>query len=134
MAAFSNDPIDNLDPNLFYNPTKEYTIAIAKLCKKLQKKFIFPSSCSVYGISKDLLDERSPTNPQTHYSQNKLDIENELIKMTNNNFVPIILRLATVYGYSPRVRFDVVINMLIGMALTTKEIITSSLKKKILFG
>ena len=126
LADFSNDPINKLKPNLFYNRTKNYTIKVAKICKKLGIKFIYPSSCSVYGVNEKVLNEKSLTNPQTHYSKNKLKIENALKKISDKNFVPIILRLATVFGYSPRIRFDVVINMLIGMALTSKKIILNS--------
>lgn len=126
LADFSNDPIDKLNPKTFYKRTKNYTITIAKICKKLGIKFLYPSSCSVYGINKVVLDEKSLTNPQTHYSKNKLEIERELKKLSDKNFVPIILRLATVFGYSPRIRFDVVINMLIGMGLTSRKIVLNS--------
>ena len=126
LADFSNDPIDKLNPKLFYNRTKNYTIKIAKICKNLGIKFLYPSSCSVYGINNKELTEKSPTNPQTYYSKNKLEIEKALIKLSDKNFVPMILRLATVFGYSPRIRFDVVINMLIGMGLTSKKIILNS--------
>ncbi len=126
LADFSNDPIDKLNPKLFYNRTKNYTIKIAKICKKLGIKFLYPSSCSVYGINNKELTEKSLTNPQTYYSKNKIEIEKGLKKLSDKNFVPIILRLATVFGYSPRIRFDVVINMLIGMGLTSKKIILNS--------
>ena len=126
LADFSNDPIDKLNPKKFYKRTKNYTIKIAKICKKLGIKFLYPSSCSVYGINKKVLNEKSLTNPQTYYSKNKLEIERELKKLSDKNFVPIILRLATVFGYSPRIRFDVVINMLVGMGLTSRKIVLNS--------
>lgn len=126
LADFSNDPIDKLNPKTFYKRTKRYTLKIAKICKKLGIKFLYPSSCSVYGINKKLISEKSHTNPQTYYSKNKLEIEKELKKLSDKNFVPIILRLATVFGYSPRIRFDVVINMLVGMGLTSKKIVLNS--------
>tara|TARA_Y100000768_G_C23949275_1_gene669271 strand:- start:247 stop:1305 length:1059 start_codon:yes stop_codon:yes gene_type:complete len=126
LADFSNDPIDKLNPKTFYRRTKNYTIKIAKICKKLGIKFLYPSSCSVYGVNEKILNEKSSTNPQTHYSKNKLIIENELKRLSDKNFVPIILRLATVFGYSPRIRFDVVINMLIGMGLTSRKIVLNS--------
>lgn len=126
LADFSNDPIDKLNPKLFYKRTKNYTIRIAKICKKLGIKFLYPSSCSVYGVNEKILNEKSLTNPQTFYSKNKIEIEQSLKKISDKNFTPIILRLATVFGYSPRIRFDVVINMLIGMGLTSKKIILNS--------
>jgi len=126
LADFSNDSINKVNPKKFYGKTKKYTIKIAKICKKFNIKFIYPSSCSVYGIGKKALDEKSSVNPQTYYSKNKLEIENELLKLSDDRFIPIILRLATVFGFSPRIRFDVVINMFIGMALSTKKIVLNS--------
>ena len=124
LSAISNDPFGDLDPKLIYNPTTEYTLKIAKICKKNKIKFIFPSSCSVYGAAKlnEYLKETSTTNPQTHYSINKLQIEEGLKKLSGDGFSPISLRFATIYGMSPRIRFDVVINMFCGMAITSKEI------------
>lgn len=122
LAAFSNDPYANLDPKKFYEPTVDYTLKIAKICKKLNKKFIFPSSCSVYGYGKKIFTEISEIGPITHYSKNKIIIEKKLDKLKDKNFKPIILRLATVYGISPRIRFDVVINMLCGMLVTENKI------------
>lgn len=127
LAGISNDPFGNLDPASIYDPTREYSFRIAKLCKRLGIKFIFASSCSVYGIgSAELLDEDSPVNPQTPYSLNKLQIEQDLQTISDDNFAPIALRLATAFGMSPRMRFDIVINMFVGMALAAKEIILNS--------
>ena len=126
LAGISNDPYGALDPDQVYKPTYEYAIKIAKICKKHGIKFIFPSSCSVYGISEGESFEDSPTNPQTGYSKNKLEIEEGLKELSGNGFTPIALRLATVFGPSPRMRFDLVINMLCGMAHTTNEIILNS--------
>jgi len=122
FAAFSNDPYGSLEPKKFYKPTVDYTLKIAKICKKLKKKFIFPSSCSVYGYGKNMFTENTRTFPLTEYSKNKIEIEKKLIKITDKNFKPIILRLATVYGMSPRIRFDVVINMLCGMVVSSNQI------------
>ena len=122
FAAFSNDPYGNLDPKKFYKPTTDYTIKIAKICKKLKKKFIFPSSCSVYGYGVSVFSEESKVSPLTEYSKNKIEIERKLYKITNKDFKPIILRLATVYGLSPRIRFDIVINMLCGMIVSSNQI------------
>ena len=126
LAAFSNDPYGGLKENEFYKPTTRYTLKIAKICKKLNIKFIFPSSCSVYGYGKKIFTEKSKVNPLTFYSKNKIEIEKALLKIADNNFRPIILRLATVYGISPRIRFDVVVNMLCGMGIAMNKITLNS--------
>lgn len=126
LAGISNDPIGNLDPKAFYHPTRAYALKIAEMCKKLGVRFIFPSSCSIYGIAEGTLDETGKTNPQTQYSLNKLEVEQDLAEISCDGFSPIALRLATVFGASPRIRFDVVINMLCGMAIATKHIILNS--------
>ena len=127
LAAISNDPLESLTPEKVYDHTREYTKKIANMCKKINIKFIFPSSCSVYGIGdSSMLNENSQTNPQTPYSLNKLQIESDLKQISDKDFNPIMLRLATVFGVSPRIRFDLVINMLVGMAFTTKKIILNS--------
>ena len=127
LAGISNDPIGKIDISKIYDPTREYSLKIAKLCKANGVRFIFASSCSVYGIgSDDLLDETSPTFPQTAYSLNKLQIEEDLCSISDKNFSPIALRFATVFGSSPRIRFDVVVNMLTGMAVSEGVIILNS--------
>jgi nucleoside-diphosphate-sugar epimerase len=126
LAAFSNDPVGNINPEKFYDKTFQYTCKIAGYCKSLGIKFIFPSSCSVYGFGKRVFNEKSNTNPLTLYSKNKLLIEKRLIDMANSDFNPIILRLATVFGPSPRIRFDLVTNMFVGMAIVYKKILLNS--------
>lgn len=127
LAGISNDPMGNLDPTKIYDPTREYSFKLAKMCKKLGVRFIFASSCSVYGLGENLLlKEDSPTYPQTPYSLNKLQIEQDLISISDENFSPIALRFATVFGNSPRLRFDLVINMLTGMAVADKLIVLNS--------
>jgi nucleoside-diphosphate-sugar epimerase len=126
LAGISNDPLENLDAELMYNPTREYAKRIAQMCKKLSIRFIFPSSCSVYGIADGIVDEDGETFPQTPYSLNKLQIEQDLSDLSDESFSPIALRLATVFGISPRMRFDLVINMLCGMAITQKQVILNS--------
>ncbi len=127
FAGISNDPVGKLSPDLIYDPTRAYALKIAKMCKKKGVKFIFASSCSIYGIGQDdYLTEESKVFPQTHYSKNKLQIEEDLISISDSNFSPIALRFATVFGSSPRIRFDVVVNMLTGMAFTEKRIVLNS--------
>ncbi len=128
LAGISNDPFGNLSAKSVYDPTRVYSLKVAKLCKKLGIRFIFASSCSVYGIGGDklLLNESSETHPQTGYSLNKLQIEEDLRSISDKNFSPIALRFATIFGLSPRIRFDVVINMFVGMAVSSGEIILNS--------
>jgi nucleoside-diphosphate-sugar epimerase len=128
LAGISNDPLNTLSSKTVYDPTRKYTFELAQKAKKLGIKFIFASSCSVYGATNNklLLNEDSHPNPQTGYSLNKLQIEKDLEKIADKNFFPICLRFATIFGVSKRIRFDVVINMLVGMAITTKKIILNS--------
>jgi len=127
LAAMSNDPLMSLPAETFYDPVRRYSLDIASMCKALGVKFIFASSCSVYGkAGEGMLTENSEANPQTPYSLNKLQIENSLREISDSNFSPIILRFATAFGLSPRMRFDIVINMLAGMAFTTGKIILNS--------
>jgi len=109
-----------------YDPTRIYANKIATLCKKLGIRFIFPSSCSIYGVEQGMIDESGDTNPQTPYSLNKLQIEEDLKELADKDFSPIALRLATVFGPSPRIRFDLVINMFCGMAITEKKVVLNS--------
>ena len=128
LAGISNDPFGHMSSQQIYDPTREYALKIADFCRQIGTKFIYPSSCSVYGAASedDYLNENSITNPQTPYSMNKIEVEEGLSKIANKGFSPIALRFGTVYGMSPRIRFDVVINMLCGLALTTNKITLNS--------
>jgi len=127
LAGISNDPFGHMSAEQIYDPTRDYALKIANMCKKLRIQFLYPSSCSVYGAANDnFLTEDSKTNPQTPYSINKLQVEEGLSHMADENFTPIALRFGTVYGISPRIRFDVVINMLCGLALTSKKVTLNS--------
>ena len=127
LAGISNDPMGKMNANDVYGPTREYAKGLARMCKEMGIRFIFASSCSVYGIGgSELLDEKSQVSPQTGYSLNKLEIERDLQDLSGGSFSPIALRFATVYGPSPRMRFDVVVNMLAGMAVSQKRIVLNS--------
>lgn len=127
LAGISNDPMGKLDVASIYDPTRAYSLKIATLCKARGVKFIFASSCSIYGLGADqLLTEESPTHPQTPYSLNKLQIEDDLRAISDHSFSPIALRFATVFGRSPRIRFDVVVNMLTGMAAANGTLVLNS--------
>lgn len=127
LAGISNDPMGALDAARMYDPTRVYSQRIAERCKRLGIRFIFASSCSVYGVGGDaLLSEESPAQPQTPYSLNKLQIEEDLSALADRSFSPVALRFATVFGLSPRIRFDVVVNMLTGLAASTNTIVLNS--------
>lgn len=123
FPALTNSPIDDQNPKKLYDATRKYTYDIAKKCKKLNIKFIFPSSCSVYGeTNNNILNENSKLNPITLYSKNKKQIEEDLIKLSDNSFKPIILRISTLFGISKKMRFDLALNMFLGMTITENTI------------
>ncbi|PIQ84373.1 MAG: NAD-dependent dehydratase [Candidatus Omnitrophica bacterium CG11_big_fil_rev_8_21_14_0_20_63_9] len=127
LAGMSNDPVGDMPPAQMYDPTRAYSRRIAEVCRARGVRFIFASSCSVYGVAGEgLVTEASATNPQTPYSLNKLQIEQDLEALRDETFHPVILRFATAFGVSPRMRFDIVVNMFVGMALTTRKIILNS--------
>mgnify|MGYP001618269499 CR=1 FL=1 len=128
LAGISNDPFGNLSVERIYDPTRSYARNIASLCKTQGIRFVFASSCSVYGTGAGptALDEDSPLTPQTPYSRNKHQIEQDLASLADGGFSPVALRFATAFGSSPRMRFDIVINMLVGMAAAEGKIVLNS--------
>src|SRR3989338_30786 len=119
LASISNDPSGDLDPNLTIQTNFLSTLSLARRAKtEGVRRFIFISSCSVYGASGDTyLDEKSQTGPVTLYALSKLQCENELIPMTNKKFSATMLRFATLFGYSPKMRFDLAVNVMAKRAL-----------------
>src|SRR3989344_4131892 len=127
LAAISNDPFGSMSEEEVYGPTKAYARMLASFCKDLGMDFIFASSCSIYGAGTgELTDEDGPVAPLTPYSRNKLAIEKDLAGLADDSFSPIALRFATPYGLSPRIRLDLVINMLIGMAVAKHSVVLNS--------
>jgi len=124
MAELSNDPLGQLAPDITYRINHEGSIRLARLASQAGiQRFIYMSSCSVYGIgSADTVDETSPVNPQTAYAECKTLVERDLKEMADDGFSPVFLRNATAFGASPRMRFDIVLNNLAGLAWTTREI------------
>lgn len=124
LAELSNDPVGQLAPNITYDINHVGSVQLATKAKKAGvPRFIYFSSCSVYGASSTRAsDETSPTEPLTAYAKCKLLVEGDVGKMADDNFTPTFLRNATAYGPSPRQRFDLVVNNLAGLAWTTKEI------------
>lgn len=123
LAELSNDPLGQLSEDITYEINHKGTMKLAKIAKKAGVgRFIYSSSCSVYGSSDRLSNEASPTNPLTAYAKCKLLNEQGLLKMADSQFSPVILRNATVFGPSPRMRFDLAVNNLSGIAWTDGEI------------
>ena len=112
LGSLSNDPTAAFDPNATRTINFEGTMKLAKACKERGiEKFTFASTCAVYGFHLDgIADETFPVNPQSDYAQSKLDVDIELQKMADDKFYPVIFRQATVFGFSPRMRWDIVIN------------------------
>ena len=124
LAELSNDPLGQLAPNITYDINHKGSVRLAEIARKAGvRRFIYTSSCSVYGVAEsDFVDETSPVNPQTAYAICKTLVERDLKPMASDQFSPTFLRNATAYGASPRMRFDIVLNNLSGLAWTTKEI------------
>lgn len=120
MAELSNDPVGDLVGPLTYDINHLGSQHVARTAKAAGvKRFVYMSSCSVYGIADGTVDETSEVNPQTAYGKCKYYTENDLWDLADDNFHPVALRNATAFGASPRQRFDIVLNNLSGLAYTT---------------
>lgn len=128
LAELSNDALGQHDPELTREINYRGSVALAQKCKAAGVgRFVYSSSCSVYGVgSDDFKTEESETNPQTTYAECKVLVEREVIKLAGDGFVPTFMRNATAFGASPRMRFDIVLNNLAGLAWTTGEIAMTS--------
>lgn len=124
LAELSNDPLGQLDPTITYEINHRGSVRLAELCKRVGvTRFVYTSSCSVYGIGTgEYKTEESEPMPQTAYARCKVLVERDLSLMADDSFSPTFLRNATAYGPSPRMRFDLVLNNLAGLAWTTGEI------------
>ena len=111
LAAISNDPSADLNPQLTTEVNFEATIALAEAARSRGIRLLFSSSCSVYGEADNANDETGSLNPLTTYAVSKVNAEKTLIGMANDNWSPVILRNGTLFGYSPRMRFDLVVNI-----------------------
>lgn len=126
LAAIVGDPASALDPKETIKTNYLATKAVAEACKFNQiNKFLFASTCSVYGASKnsnDRLKEDSILNPVSLYAETKLESEKGILSLADDNFCPTIFRFATLYGVSPRMRFDLVVNILTAKAFNDGKI------------
>ena len=124
LAELSNDPLGQNRPEITFKINHEGSVRIATAAKKAGvKRFVYASSCSVYGVGTgDFLDETSPVNPQTAYAECKVLVERDVSALADDDFSVTFLRNATVYGPSPRMRFDIVLNDLSALAWIHKKI------------
>src|SRR5690606_27004201 len=125
LAELSNDPLGQHAEENTYDINHQGSVRLARLCKSAGvNRFVYTSSCSVYGIQigDEIKTEESETYPQTAYAKCKVLVERDVSRMADDDFSPTFLRNATAYGPSPRMRFDIVLNNLAGLAWTTREI------------
>lgn len=125
IGGLSNDPTAEFNPKANYEMNTLATKLSAELCKKVGiKRYIFASSCSIYDVGvkdedKDIIyDETAEVSPKAAYSSSKFEAEQILLSMQDENFSPVILRKGTIYGFSYRMRYDLVVNTFIKDAMT----------------
>jgi nucleoside-diphosphate-sugar epimerase len=127
MAELSNDPLGELLSEVTYKVNHAGSVRLAELAIEAGvQRFVYMSSCSVYGVADGTVDETSRVNPQTAYADCKTLVERDLRKLASDTFSPTFMRNATAFGASPRQRFDIVLNNLAGLAWTTQKIAMNS--------
>lgn len=124
IGGLSNDPTAEYNPQANYEMNTVASVTLAELCQKYGvRRYLFGSSCSIYDVGASneerdvLFTEESPVDPRAAYARSKYDAERALLGMAGKNFVPVVLRKGTVYGYSPRMRYDLVVNTFVKDAL-----------------
>lgn len=128
LAALSNDPIGNLDVGWTREINYEGSVRLAEYAKAAGvERFLFSSSCIMYGMSEaNVVTEESPLDPRTEYARSKVLAERVISALAGDGFSPTFLRNGTIYGLSPRMRFDTVLNDLVATAVTTGKVIVHS--------
>jgi nucleoside-diphosphate-sugar epimerase len=124
LAALSNDPLGSLAPEVTYDINHHASVRLARLAADAGvSRFLYASTCSVYGAAGDgLVDEDAPLRPVTPYAESKVRVEDDLVAMASTDFTPVFLRNATAFGFSPRLRADIVLNNLVGHAVLSGEV------------
>ncbi|MEV3869663.1 NAD-dependent epimerase/dehydratase family protein [Streptomyces sp. LE64] len=129
LAALSNDPLGALAPDLTYDINHHASVRLARLARDAGVgRFLYASTCSVYGAAggDELVAEDAPLRPVTPYAESKVRVEDDLHALSDDDFSPVYMRNATAFGYSPRLRADIVLNNLVGHALLSGEVLVLS--------
>jgi len=114
LAALSNDPSGEIDPAKTYDINYLGRVRVAKLSKEYGvERYIIASTCSVYGFQEEIITEACPTNPLTTYAKSAIKAEKDVLSLADDEFTVVTPRFATVYGLSPRMRFDLAINAMV---------------------
>jgi nucleoside-diphosphate-sugar epimerase len=124
LAALSNDPLGALSPQITYDINHHASVRLASLAKAAGvQRFLYASTCSVYGAAGgDLVTENAPLRPLTPYAESKVRVEDDVAAIADESFSPVFLRNATAFGFSPRLRADIVLNNLVGHAVLTGDV------------
>jgi nucleoside-diphosphate-sugar epimerase len=128
LAALSNDPLGSLAPQLTYDINYHASVRLARLAKDAGiSRFLYASTCSVYGAAGEgLVTEEAPLRPVTPYAESKVRVEDDLRELADDDFSPVFLRNATAFGFSPRLRADIVLNNLVGHAVLSGRVLVLS--------